>query len=234
MKILGGEVLNKNILMNDSLVFEKEVHSESVQENFVDLNQFDPDIIVDPTLSNRSHYFSFVRISIAEKLSIAKKQLPRDLRFLIKEGFRPLHIQQLAFERSIERVKNSSTLKDKNAIIAEASKYVAPPTVAPHPTGGAVDLTFIDSDGNELNLGTPFDAVPHECNYATYFNATNIPEDAIRNRKVLANALQSVGFVNYYTEWWHWSFGDKYWAAIEDSDYALFAPVSEQELANLI
>lgn len=47
---IRGKVLNKNILMNDSLVFEKEVHTESAQENFVNLNQFDPDIIVDPTL----------------------------------------------------------------------------------------------------------------------------------------------------------------------------------------
>jgi zinc D-Ala-D-Ala dipeptidase len=29
------------------------------------------------------------------------------------------------------------------------------------------------------------------------------------SRGVLAAALHSVGFVNYPTEWWHWSYGDQ-------------------------
>ncbi|MEK4426072.1 hypothetical protein [Solibacillus sp. FSL K6-1523] len=45
---------------------------------------------------------------------------------------------------------------------------MAPPNVALHPTGGAVDLTLIDSNGNELDLGTPFDVIPHETNNATF------------------------------------------------------------------
>jgi D-alanyl-D-alanine dipeptidase len=26
------------------------------------------------------------------------------------------------------------------------------------------------------------------------------------------DALTGAGLVNYPTEWWHWSFGDRYWA----------------------
>lgn len=52
--------------------------------------------------------------------------------------------------------------------MAEASKYVAPPDVAPHPTGGAVDLTLIDANGIELDLGTPYDAIPQETDNATF------------------------------------------------------------------
>lgn len=221
----------KKLLMSDPLVSSISVPSS--QEPFVDLNNFDPEIIVDQSLSNRGHYFSFVRLSVAEKLSLAKKFLPKDVRFLIKEGYRPLHIQELAFERSIQRVKENTLNHDLEFLRGEASKYVAPPDVAPHPTGGAVDLTLINSNNIELDLGTVFDAIPHETENATFFDATNITEQAILNRQILAHALQSVGFVNYFTEWWHWSYGDRYWAVMTNVDQSLYNPVSEQDLLEL-
>ncbi|WP_153732476.1 M15 family metallopeptidase [Sporosarcina obsidiansis] len=224
--------MSKNILMSDPRVSAISVPFS--KEPFVDLVNFDSEIVVDPSLYSRTPYFSFVRLSIAKKLVFAKKYLPKDIRFLIKEGYRPLHIQKLAFERSIQRVRENSSNQDLDHLIAEASKYVAPPNVAPHPTGGAIDITLIDSNNNELDLGTIFDAIPHETDNATFFDATNITEQAIYNRQVLAHALQSVGFVNYFTEWWHWSYGDRYWAVMTDVNQSLYDPVSEQDLLNLL
>jgi D-alanyl-D-alanine dipeptidase len=39
-------------------------------------------------------------------------------------------------------------------------------------------------------------------------------DGAIRhqNRLVMIKALTAVGMANYPTEWWHWSYGDRYWA----------------------
>jgi zinc D-Ala-D-Ala dipeptidase len=222
----------RKILMSDPLVSSINVHPS--HEPFVDLVDFDPDILVDQSLSIRSSYFSCVRLSVAKKLSSAKKYLPKGIRFLIKEGYRPLHIQQRAFERALQRVKENSSNQDLDYFMAESSKYVAPPNVAPHPTGGAVDLTLIDSNGIELDLGTPYDAIPQETDNATFFDATNISVQAMQNRQILAHALQSVGFVNYFTEWWHWSYGDRYWAVMTNADQALYHPVSEQELLNLL
>ena len=37
--------------------------------------------------------------------------------------------------------------------------------------------------------------------------------------------LGVVGLVNYPTEWWHWSYGDRYWALISGADAALYGPV---------
>jgi D-alanyl-D-alanine dipeptidase len=222
----------RKILLSDPLV--SAINVLYSQENFVDLEDFDPDIAMDRSLSNRSPYFSFVRLSVAKKLVLAKKTLPKDIRFLIKEGFRPIHVQQRFFEHSLQRVRENSLNQDLNYLIAEASKYIAPPDVAPHPTGGAFDLTLIDSNGIEMDLGTPFDAIPQDCDNATFFDATNISFQAIENRQILGHALQSVGFVNYFTEWWHWSYGDKYWAVMTNSDQALYNPVSEQELSSLI
>ncbi|SES45531.1 M15 family metallopeptidase [Psychrobacillus sp. OK032] len=223
---------SKKVLMSDPSILT--IIAMPSQEPFIDLVNFDPDIVVDQSLANRSQYFSFVRLSVAKKLSLAKNFLPKDIRFFIKEGYRSLDIQEIAFKRSLQRVKENSPYQDLDYLIAEASKYVAPPNVAPHPTGGAVDLTLIDSDGIELDLGTPFDAIPHETDNATFFDATNISIEAIQNRQILAHALQSVGFVNYYTEWWHWSYGDKYWAVMNDVDEALYNHVTDEDLLDLL
>lgn len=222
----------KKILMSDPLV--SGINVSNSQEPFVDLIDFDLDIVVDPSLSKRSPYFSFVRHSVAKKLVLAKKMLPKDIRFLIKEGFRSIHVQQRFFEHSLQRVRENSLNQELNYLVAEASKYVAPPDVAPHPTGGAIDLTLIDSNDVELDLGTPFDAIPQDCDNATFTDATNISDKAIENRQILVQSLQSVGFVNYFTEWWHWSYGDKYWAVVTRSNQAIYNPVSEQELSDLL
>ena len=35
-------------------------------------------------------------------------------------------------------------------------------------------------------------------------------------------ALQAVGFVNYPTEYWHWSYGDRYWAYQKGQPAAIY------------
>jgi D-alanyl-D-alanine dipeptidase len=36
------------------------------------------------------------------------------------------------------------------------------------------------------------------------------------NRTILAAATRAADFVNYPLEWWHWSYGDRYWACATD------------------
>ncbi|WUE06618.1 hypothetical protein OHA25_56745 [Nonomuraea sp. NBC_00507] len=42
-----------------------------------------------------------------------------------------------------------------------------------------------------------------------YTDSTAISAEARSNRRILGNALASAGFVNYPTEWSHWSFGER-------------------------
>ncbi len=44
---------------------------------------------------------------------------------------------------------------------------------------------------------------------------TSISPEAAKNRKTMSQALSVVGFVNYPTEYWHWSYGDRYWAYVK-------------------
>jgi D-alanyl-D-alanine dipeptidase len=55
-------------------------------------------------------------------------------------------------------------------------------------------------------------ATPEESAGACYTRAGNISEEARAHREILGAALTSAGMVNYPTEWWHWSYGDRYWA----------------------
>ncbi|MGW7018679.1 M15 family metallopeptidase [Streptomyces decoyicus] len=61
-------------------------------------------------------------------------------------------------------------------------------------------------------MGCPEAATPEESEGACYTEADGLPERAQRNRAVMGEALSAVDMVNYPTEWWHWSYGDRYWA----------------------
>jgi D-alanyl-D-alanine dipeptidase len=43
--------------------------------------------------------------------------------------------------------------------------------------------------------------------------------------------LSPHGLVNYPTEWWHWSFGDRYWALLSETGAALYGPVDPEDVA---
>ena len=105
------------------------------------------------------------------------------------------------------------------------SRFVSPLAVAPHVAGAAVDLTLVDATGEELDLGTPIDATPEQSGGRCYF-AAEVGPDARAHRDLLARVLTRVGLVNYPTEWWHWSYGDRYWALTTGAPAALYGPVS--------
>jgi D-alanyl-D-alanine dipeptidase len=67
-------------------------------------------------------------------------------------------------------------------------------------------------------------AVPVLSSGACYTGYRDLPAEARHNREVMAAALSEAGFVNYPTEWWHWSYGDRYWALATGAPSALFGP----------
>ena len=80
---------------------------------------------------------------------------------------------------------------------------------APHTTGGAVDLT-LGWDGKALAMGTDYDAFEEEA--ALDFYEDGADQRLLTLRRILFNAMTGAGFAPYWTEWWHWSFGDDKWA----------------------
>ncbi|MGW1341431.1 M15 family metallopeptidase [Kribbella sp. NPDC002412] len=165
----------------------------------------------------------FARESVADRLAMADAFLPTGVRLQVVEGLRPIENQlQIydAYRAELERLHPGISDHDVQVL---ASRFVSPVEVAPHVAGAAVDLTLIGAHG-PLDLGTPIDATPEQSSGACFFDAANISREARTNRLLLADVLTAAGLVNYPTEWWHWSFGDRYWAYVEDRPNAIYGP----------
>ena len=78
-----------------------------------------------------------------------------------------------------------------------------------HETGGAVDVALCDDKGVDLDYGTKF----HEYNDSTFTFNSHITKAQRKNRKDLIKIMKKQGFVNFPGEWWHFSYGDRMWAA---------------------
>jgi D-alanyl-D-alanine dipeptidase len=172
-----------------------------------------------------------VRAGLAERLALAAAALPPGLRLRVVEGHRSAHDQQAiisAYAAELCRLHPGIAPAELRRL---TSRFVAPLDVAPHVAGAAVDLTLVDVCGDELDLGTPIDATPEESDGACWFAADGIGPDARAHRALLARVLGGAGLVNYPTEWWHWSFGDRYWALVTGAPAALYGPVGVVEEA---
>lgn len=208
-----------------TLISDPNILQVSIQENgdpLVDLRGF-LEVFVDTRKSKVSHSYFKLRKSVVAKLLEARKYLPGGIFFLVIEGHRPILLQKKYFDKYSGRLRGLHKDWKKERIYQEASKYVAPPElVPPHSTGGAIDLTLVKEGGKELDLGTRVNADPEESNNACYTLAKNISDKAKNNRQLLVHAMSKSGFVNYPTEWWHWSYGDRYWAYQERKPAAFF------------
>ncbi|WP_109509525.1 M15 family metallopeptidase [Nocardioides speluncae] len=169
---------------------------------------------------------SMVRAGVRDRLVLAQSALPAGLHLLVVEGHRSVTDQGTAFEGYRARLAREQPHLTADDTFREASKYVAPVAVAPHCAGGAVDLTLCHDDGTRLDLGTEIDATPVDSDNACFTAATNVSPEATENRAVMGKALRAGGLVNYPTEWWHWSYGDRYWAISTGATTSIYGPIT--------
>jgi D-alanyl-D-alanine dipeptidase len=166
-----------------------------------------------------------VRSGLADRLYSADLALPAGIRLRVVEGHRSPADQQRIIDGYTREVRSAYPDADDAEVRLLASRFVSPLEVAPHVAGAAVDLTLVDDDGVPLNLGTAIDATPEQSGGRCYFASPDVSLEARALRLLLADALTHVGLVNYPTEWWHWSHGDRYWALITGAPYAPYGPV---------
>lgn len=75
---------------------------------------------------------------------------------------------------------------------------------SPHSRGAAVDLTLVGQDGQDLDMGTVFDAFTP----ASHHGSADISAEAERNRLVLMGLMTTAGWDFYRNEWWHYQLFD--------------------------
>ena len=149
---------------------------------------------------------ALLRQEVVDRLLAAQRSLPFGLRLLLVEGYRPLDTQA-------------------------ATAFGSPVEAAPHSTGGAIDLTLCTADGAELDLGTALGAGLAAGGTACFTGARHIATSARWNRRIMSDALSGAGLVNYPAQWWHWSYGDRYWAVLTQAPHARYAPLRLGESA---
>ncbi len=168
---------------------------------------------------------ALVRAGLAQRLVAADALLPAGVRLCVVERFRPVEQQRAIIASYAAELRALHPGIGDGDLERLTSRFVSPVDVAPHVAGAAVDLTLVDVCGEELDLGTPIDATPEESDGRCWFAADGIGADARAHRELLAEVLGAQGLVNYPTEWWHWSFGDRYWALVTGAQHSLYGPL---------
>lgn len=165
---------------------------------WVELISLDSSIILDLKYATTDNFVEeqlydcgrcFLRHEAAKQLIKVHQSLKeKGYRLKMLDCFRPLPIQQ----RLWDKFQNAS--------------YVTPPSKGSmHNRGLAVDLTIVDSEGRELDMGTAFDFFGKEAHH-TY---TDFSDSILANRALLKSSMETAGFKPIRTEWWHYSYPQK-------------------------
>ena len=208
------------ILMSDPRV--SRIPLREVDEPIVDLLDLAP---------AASGLARFVRRGVLERLRIADLALPAGINLRVVEGCRSSRDQAAIIAAYGDQVRAARPGASAQELHELTSRYVAPLETAPHVAGAAVDLTLVDADGRELWMGSALDATPEESDGGCFMAAEGLDDMAMIHRAMLVAALEPTGLVNYPTEWWHWSFGDRYWAYVTGATHALYGPLPMADAA---
>ncbi|MFG3109405.1 M15 family metallopeptidase [Streptomyces tendae] len=216
-----GDSMIPLVLMSDPQVAAIPVRE--CGEPLVDVR--DHDFRVDPRKQDPLGAFAHVRDGVLDRLQHARSLLPAGTDLLFIEGYRPLALQQRYFTDYRDGLATTHPDWTPEQLHQAASRYVSPPEIAPHSAGAAVDVTLVDQDGHELDLGTRVNASPEESSGTCYTHAVNLSAQARHHRTLLLNAMEGAGFTNYGTEFWHFSAADRYDALMRQEPHARYGPV---------
>ena len=80
--------------------------------------------------------------------------------------------------------------------------YVADPSIGSnHTRGTAIDLTLVDAQGHELDMGTDFD----DMSALSHHFCDRVSHSAQANRMLLLKIMTNAGFEHIAHEWWHYA-----------------------------
>ena len=122
----------------------------------------------------------------------------RGHRILVLDALRPQRVQEAIW---------------RDVAGTPAARYFANPERGSiHSFGMAVDVTLLDAQGRELDMGSGFDEMSvasHPSLEAEQLAAGVIDRAHIAAREMLRGAMAAGGFVGIRTEWWHFDHGDR-------------------------
>ncbi|MEM0933870.1 MAG: M15 family metallopeptidase [Bacteroidota bacterium] len=161
---------------------------------FVRLADFSNDFVYDLRYATKNNFLKeqvydcaecYVRVKTAKALvQVNKAFMEKGFRIKFFDCYRPNFVQFKMWK------------------LVPNPQYVANPVKGSiHNKGGAVDITLVDFEGTELDMGTDFDFFGKRA----YHDNTDLPELILNNRKLLKETMESHGFWSIRTEWWHYN-----------------------------
>jgi zinc D-Ala-D-Ala dipeptidase len=185
-----------------------------------------------PEIPNNADYTK-MRKTVYDKLIQAQTFLPNGLRLCLYEGYRSLSLQDILFKGRYHKVQSLHPQWSQEEVFDETTKLVSPvinkdgsQNIPPHSTGAAVDVYLIDEGGQPVEMGLQVkDWMEDKDGSLSQTDSCVISFEAQENRKIMARALEAVGFANYPTEYWHWSYCDRYWAYQRNQSYSIYGSV---------
>ena len=176
-------------------VFGQDLQQVKVDSTFVNLKDYSSDFVYDMKYATPDNFLKMKVYDCAEcylrlktvKALINANETFRKLGYKIKifDCYRPLSIQKRMWK------------------IVSNPKYVADPAKGSiHNRGGAVDMTLIDQDGNEINFGTDFDFFGKKASHSY----KKLNRKILDNRIFLRKVMEQNGFKALESEWWHYDF----------------------------
>lgn len=204
---------DKTIDIQESQVEEKEnkcVDSILLTLNIVDIQSIDSTIQVDlkyasiDNFTKEQLYFRIEKLYLQKDVAqrIAKSQrylktLHPDYSLLLFDGLRPVEVQQRMWD-ALDTIP-----------VAQRGKFVSnPKNHSVHNYGAAIDLTIVDGNGKQLDMGAGYDdirKIAYPSLEAQFLASGELQVFQIENRKLLRKVMQHQGFINIPSEWWHFN-----------------------------
>lgn len=191
--------INKSVFLIiaffNTIIITSQKKAESIADTtFVNLKEYSQDFIYDMKYATEDNFLKAKVYDCAECLLRFKtvQALVEANNDFMKKGFkiklfdcyRPLSIQNKMWE------------------IVSNPKYVADPKKGSiHNRGGAVDISLVDVNGKELDMGTPFDFFGIQASH----NFSKLSQEIKSNRKFLKKIMIRNGFNSFDSEWWHYN-----------------------------
>lgn len=189
--------------------------------NLVSISELDGFFFCDKFTKERR-----IRSYVYKMLIQAKNYLPENYYFKIYEAYRPLEEQKKLWDEVVQQQKKEhpNLAVDSEDFIAICDVFCANPyrQGSGHQSGAAIDITLCNRYGEEYNMGGIVRGFGEEADFDY-----PVSDEAKNNRNILKNALEQVGFINYPSEWWHYSFGDRLWAKLTGSKIAVFGRLND-------
>lgn len=221
---MNNNLSNRRIITYQELTT---ITSANIQEQLIDVRTYAPTIIARYAKQDMLPYTGetiVVRTTVAQKLAEVNRSLaPKNMRLKIVYGYRHPDVQQAYFYRQRAVLQQTKPHLSDTELDAVTHMFVAVPTVAGHPTGGAVDLTLVDASGKEVDMGTDI-ADFTDPRIPTFSPGLSTRQRS--NRRILCDAMAAQDFAPFYGEWWHFSYGDREWAVLYNQTEALYGPIN--------